>query len=184
MEIWDVFDRSRNPLGKRCVRGEAMLPEEYHIVVEIFTFNRDGKLLITQRDPAKTYPLLWECTGGSVTAGETSLIGAVRELEEETGLCANPQELHLIGSLRKNDYFLDSYLWMSPANLALADLKLQAGEVCGAKFVTWTEWEEMNSRKLVVPLLWERFMRYRKAAAEWVEKSETESNLKTRGGFF
>lgn len=170
MEVWDVFDRTRTPLGKQHVRGQAMLPGEYHLVVEIFTFNKDGKLLITQRDRVKTYPLLWECTGGSVTAGETSLVGAVRELEEETGLCANPQDLHLIGSLKKNDYFLDSYLWKSPNNFELTDLRLQAGEVCGAKFVTLAEWEEMNGKKLVVPVVWERFNLYKNAVTELMGK--------------
>ena len=166
MEIWDLYDETRIPLGKKHVRGEALLPGDYHLVVEIFTFNSDGKLLITQRDKAKTYPLLWECTGGSVTTGEDSLMGAVRELEEETGLLADPSELQQIGTMKKSHYFLDSYLWKSTKNLMLADMKLQAGEVCGAKFVTLAEWEEMNSKQLVVPLVWERFKLYRSIILE------------------
>ena len=43
---------------------------EFHVVVEIFTFNADAQILLTQRDPLKSYPLLWESTGGSVNAGE------------------------------------------------------------------------------------------------------------------
>lgn len=160
MEIWDLYDETRTPLGKKHVRGEALLWGEYHLVVEIFTFNLDGKLLITQRDKAKTYPLLWECTGGSVTAGEDSLMGAVRELEEETGLLADPSVLQQIGTVKKSHYFLDSYIWKSTKNLTLTDMKLQAGEVCGAKFVTLAEWEEMNSKQLVVPVVWERFKLY------------------------
>lgn len=63
--------------------------------------------------------------------------------------------------MKKSHYFLDSYLWKSTKNLMLTDMKLQAGEVCGAKFVTLAEWEEMNSKQLVVPLVWERFKLYR-----------------------
>ncbi|AUD14346.1 hypothetical protein CW734_12755 [Planococcus sp. MB-3u-03] len=48
---------------------------------------------MTQRDPAKPLPMLWETTGGSVITGESSLTGALRELEEETGLLARPEEL-------------------------------------------------------------------------------------------
>lgn len=161
MEIWDLFDEKRRLLGKQHIRGKAMEPGEYHIVVEIFTFNKDGKLLVTQRDAAKTYPLLWECTGGSVTAGETSLMGAVRELEEETGLKADPKDLQLIGSLKKDVYFLDSYLWRSPKQLEPIDFTLQAGEVCDAKFVPLTVWEEMNTNQLVVPNVWDRYRHYR-----------------------
>lgn len=182
MEVWDLFDEARKPLNKQHIRGEEMMPGEYHIVVEIFSFNKDGKLLVTQRDSAKTHPLLWECTGGSVTAGETSLIGAVRELEEETGLLAGEQELHLIGSLKKEYYFLDSYLWKSPKKLELTDLKLQAGEVCGAKFVTLAEWQEMNLKQQVVPVVWERFMLYRSVAREWSEQREKPLKAAGRSG--
>ena len=37
MEIWDMVDESRNPLGKLHMRGKEILPGEYHVVVEIFT---------------------------------------------------------------------------------------------------------------------------------------------------
>lgn len=157
MEIWDLFDGARKPLGKKHVRGEIMEQSEYHIVVEILTLNRDGKLLVTQRDQAKTYPLLWEFTGGSITTGETSRIGAVRELEEETGIFAGPNNLYHISSMKKQPYYLDSYVWKSPHQLNLTDLKLQAGEVCAAKFVTLTEWEEMNRQQLVIPTVWKRY---------------------------
>ncbi|MDJ0332371.1 NUDIX domain-containing protein [Planococcus sp. S3-L1] len=161
MEIWDLVDGARKPLGKKHVRGELVEQDEYHIVVEILTLNKDGKLLVTQRDEAKTYPLLWEFTGGSITTGETSRIGAVRELEEETGIFAEPSKLHHISSMKKHPYYLDSYVWKSPNLLNLTDLKLQAGEVCGAKFATLAEWEEMNSQQLVIPTVWERYKRHR-----------------------
>ena len=167
MEVWDLYDESRNFFGKQHIRGEAIPDGEYHLVVEIFTVNKDGKLLLTQRDAAKTYSFLWECTGGSVIAGESSVIGAVRELEEETGLVANPQELYHIGTLKKNNHFLDSYIWRSKKNLELTDLKLQAGEVRSAKFVTLDECEQLNASQLIVPKVWERFMRYSEVINEW-----------------
>ena len=167
MEVWDLYDEAMNLLGKQHVRGEAIPQGEYHLVVEIFTINKDGKLLLTQRDAAKTYPFLWEWTGGSVIAGETSLIGAVRELEEETGLVANPQELYHVGTIKKDHYFLDSYIWKSKIKLELRDLKLQAGEVCGAQFATLEECDEMNAKQLIVPKVWERFKIYSNLVSDW-----------------
>lgn len=167
MEVWDLYDKAKNLLGKQHIRGEVIPQGEYHLVVEIFTINKDGKLLLTQRDAAKTYPLLWECTGGSVTCGETSLMGAVRELEEETGLIASPHELHHIGTIRNEHYFLDSYIWKSKKKLELSDLRLQAGEVCGAQFAALKECDEMNACQLIVPKVWERYKVYSDVVSQW-----------------
>lgn len=160
MEVWDLVDGSRNLLGKLHTRGEETLPGEYHIVVEVLTINRDGKILVTQRDAAKTYPLLWESTGGSVNAGETSLQGAIRELHEETGLSVRAENLHFIGEMKRKNYFLDSYFWKSEDNIEMSDLNLQPGEVYDAKLVTFNEFEEMNTRGEVVPPVWDRWQLY------------------------
>ena len=38
-----------------------------------------------------TYPLMWECVGGSVVKGEDSLQGAIREAKEEVGVDLMPE---------------------------------------------------------------------------------------------
>ena len=173
MEIWDLVDGSRNQIGKLHTRGEDTLPGEYHIVVEILTINCDGKILVTQRDLGKTYPLLWECTGGSINAGESSLQGAIRELHEETGLSVKAEELHFLGEIKRKNYFLDSYVWKSDQNIEISDLNLQAGEVCDAKLVTFKELEEMNGLGEVVPPVWERWGIYAGKLAGVLMKSDT-----------
>ena len=160
MEIWDMVDESRNPLGKLHTRGKEILPGEYHVVVEIFTINADGRILLTQRDSLKTYPLKWESTAGSVTAGENSIDGAIRELKEETGLFVNPEKLRYLGEIKQENFFLDSYLWISSKNIDISELTLQPGEVCDAKFVTLKELEEMNKTGKIVPPVWERYQLY------------------------
>ncbi|ANU11089.1 hypothetical protein BBH88_12670 [Planococcus antarcticus DSM 14505] len=104
-----------------------------------------------------------------MTAGEGSLSGAIRELEKETGLVANRQDLLLIGSLKKNNYFLDSYTWKSPEQLKLTDLNLQMDEVYSAQFINLTEWERMNNIQLVVPVLWDRYNLYGSEVGEWIK---------------
>ena len=48
--------------------------------------------LISQRSANRpTYPLMWECVGGSVVKGEDSLLGAIREVKEEVGVDLNPE---------------------------------------------------------------------------------------------
>lgn len=160
MEVWDLVDKCRNPLGKFHTRGTELPPSEFHVVVEIVTINADGRILLTQRDALKTYPLLWESTCGSITAGESSAEGAVRELEEETGIAVTPKELQYLGEIKKGNYFLDSYVFRSTRDLEIGDLILQPGEVCNAKWVTLRELEDLNKKGQIVPAVWERYQLY------------------------
>lgn len=160
MEIRDLVDECRNPLGKFHTRGTELPPSEFHVVVEIFTINADGRILLTQRNAHKTYPLFWESTGGSITAGESSAEGAVRELEEETGIAVTPKELQYLGEIQKGNYFLDSYVFRSTRDIEIGDLILQPGEVCDAKWVTLKELEDLNKRGKIVPAVWERYQLY------------------------
>ena len=86
MELWDLYDAQRQPMNKLQMRGKPIPEGYYHIVVFIWTFTYDGRLLLTKRDACKPGGLLWEVTGGSVLHGETSQEGAKRELYEETGI--------------------------------------------------------------------------------------------------
>lgn len=174
MEVWDLVDERRKPIGKLHTRGKAQQSGEYHVVVEILTVNADGRILLTQRDAAKTYPLLWETTGGSVTSGESSIQGAVRELEEETGLVAGEEELQLLGEMKYGNYFLDSYVWKRKAAIQPEDLILQRGEVCGAKLVTMAEFEEMVQQGLVVSRIWDRFQVNRHQIMPYLRQQNSE----------
>ena len=142
MELWDLYDRERRPLGRTHVRGVPCPPGEYHLVVTVWTVNSSGSILLTLRDPAKeSYPNTWENTGGSALAGETSRGAAVRELLEETGIAAAEEELIPLGSQTTRDAHVDHYLLRR--DIALKDLHLQPGETVDARWVTL---EELNAR--------------------------------------
>lgn len=160
MELWDLVDASRKPLNKLHIRGEELQPDEFHVVVEVYTINADGRILMTQRDSTKTFPLLWESTGGSVHAGESSVEGAVRELAEETGIVVAAADLQYLGERSKGKSFLDSYLYISNRTIEITELTLQPGEVCDAKWVRVEELKEMNRTGQVVPPVWERYQLY------------------------
>lgn len=170
MEIWDLVDEYRNPIGKRHVKGKELIPGEYHVSVEVFMINKDGRILLTQRSPLKTYPLLWESTGGAVHAGEKSVEGATRELAEETGLLVNSEDLQYLGEIKRENSFLDCYLWVSSEHINLHELTLQTEEVNAARLVTLTELIEMNNAGQIVPPVWERYQLFYEKLADFVIK--------------
>lgn len=87
MELWDLYNKDRELIGKTHVRGEAIPDGCFHLVVHVWIRNKHGEYLISQRSANRpTFPLMWECVGGSVTAGEDSLAGALREVFEEVGV--------------------------------------------------------------------------------------------------
>ncbi len=87
MELWDLYDKNRQPLGKTHIRGERIPDGCYHITVDVWICNSRGEYLISQRAANRpTAPLKWECVGGSVLAGETSFQGMLRETKEEVGI--------------------------------------------------------------------------------------------------
>ena len=97
MELWDLYDEHRAPLGRTHQRGLPLAPGEYHLAVIVVIVNSRGEVLLTRRSPEKAVcPGWWENTGGAVQAGETSRQAILRELEEETGLAPRPEELTLL----------------------------------------------------------------------------------------
>jgi len=92
MEIWELMNENREPLGRDHVRGEKLPEGCYHLVVHVWLRNSKGEYLISQRSPDRpTFPLMWECVGGSVVKGEDSLTGAIREVKEEVGVDLTPE---------------------------------------------------------------------------------------------
>ena len=60
MELWDAYTAAGEKLGFDLIRGEEIPPAAYHLVAEIYTVTEKGELLLTQRHPAKTWPMKWE----------------------------------------------------------------------------------------------------------------------------
>ena len=97
MDLWDLYSASREPLRRTHVRGDAIPEGCFHLVVHVWLRDSRGRYLISQRAADRpTFPLLWECTGGSVLQGEDSLAGALREVREELGIDLAPESGRLV----------------------------------------------------------------------------------------
>lgn len=151
MELWDLYTRNREKTGETHIRGEKLPPERYHLVVHVWIRNSKGQYLISQRAASRpTFPLMWECVGGSVTAGEDSLTGALRESEEEVGVRLDPSQGRLISSTVREHFqdIKDDWLFLYDGE---ADLRsATTDEVAQIRWMTVQEIRAMlDTGKLV-----------------------------------
>lgn len=124
MELWDLYTRDRQFTGERHVRGEQLPPDRYHLVVHVWIKNSRGQWLISQRAASRpTFPLKWESVGGSVTAGEDSLEGALREAQEEVGVELDPANGWLVSSTVREHFqdIKDVWLFVYDGEIDLAN---------------------------------------------------------------
>lgn len=158
MEVWDLFDENRKPLGKQVGRREPMKQGEYHIVVVACVVDRKGRLLLTLRAHEKEkYPDTWENTGGALQAGEESREAAARELCEETGIRVPKEEFILLDSQKEEYAFIDFYIIRR--DVPLEEIVLQKGETADARWVTPKEFREMGRKGEIAPPIYNRICR-------------------------
>ncbi|QSX07355.1 NUDIX domain-containing protein [Sedimentibacter sp. zth1] len=152
-ELWDLYDKQRNKTNLTLRRGQPILNGLYHLVVSIWVCNSKGQYLMSQRHPEKNYPEYWECTGGSVLAGETSLQGAIREVKEELGVDLYKYSGKIVKSILREDSqdFYD--VWMFDIGEDCPELILQKEEVINAKWMNVSEIDKLYEQGMLHPLL-------------------------------
>ncbi len=134
MELWDAYD-SQGALveGATLVRGEPIPLEYRHLVVEVVVQHVDGSYLLMKRAYDKpNYPGFWQIgAGGSVLQGEQSVDGAIRELQEESGI--TPNTIMQVGRHINHCTVYDIYLAVTDCDKD--GIVLQEGETTDYKWV-------------------------------------------------
>ena len=162
MEKWDLYTKYREKTGKECIRGEKIPEGCYHLVVHVWIRNDKGEYLISQRSANRpTFPLQWECVGGSVIKGESSIEGALREVKEEVGLDLEADSGRLLFSkIRGSDMKYECKVFNDIMDVWLftynGELKLEAAttdEVADCKWMTVAEIKKLYEEKKLVQTL-------------------------------
>ena len=131
--------------------------------------------MVTKRHPEKReYPGLWECTGGFVCAGETTLETILRETREEIGLSLSPADVRLVAAEMVDRQFLD--LYAATVDVEIAALILQSEEVTDAKWVTWDELTAMRDRGEYIGFVYDRIARNREKARSTAKEKRVPTN--------
>ena len=139
MELVDLYDENRAPLGKTAERYGKKGPGEYRTVVHVCLFDTRGRLLIQQRTASKhIWPEKWDVSvGGGVDAGETSRQGAEREFREELGYPRDLTGVRPSVTVNFGGGFDDFYI--VTCGLDIDQLHLQAEEVAAVRWATLEE---------------------------------------------
>ena len=89
------------------------------------------------------------CVGGSVTSGEGSLLGVVREVKEELGIEISESDGVFIGStLRYYEGCPDILdVWLFKSNVEISEVEFQKEEVNDAKWASIEEIKKLYKEK-------------------------------------
>lgn len=159
MELWDAYTIDEEKTDTILVRDHPIPSGLYHIVVEIIVVTNNHQVLITKRDPAKTFPLQWEITGGSILLGESKEQGAIRELFEETGIQASIEEFTCLHRSVGVDYLFYSFLCQK--DIDESTIALQPGETIDYQIISMKEFEHLLHSGVIVNTINDRYQNYR-----------------------
>ncbi len=155
MEYFDIVDENGVPVGGTVSRSEAHEKGILHRTAHVWVIRKDGRgydVLLQKRSMQKdSFPGLYDTSSaGHIPAGEEPLPSALRELSEELGISALPEQLQYAGTFRikyekefHGRMFRDNevarvYVYTEPVEIA--DLTLQKEEV---DEVRWFDFQEV-----------------------------------------
>lgn len=103
MEYLDILDENGNKTGIAKLREEVHKDGDWHKVAFIFVVNDKGEILLQKRSKEKeSNPNKWTASAsGHLSAGDSDIDGAIRELEEEIGIKANAEDLKYLFTVKE-----------------------------------------------------------------------------------
>ena len=134
-EYLEILTELGESTGKKKCRTEIHKTGEWHRTVHIWIINDKNELLLQKRHSKKEgSPGKWDIScGGHCSDGETSLQGAIRELDEELGLNIPLDKIEQLFTIKYtsqlglNNEFVDVYL--IECNYEISTLKFQEDEI-------------------------------------------------------
>eukprot|EP00850_Spirogloea_muscicola_P014423 SM000103S09515 [mRNA] locus=s103:477116:482791:+ [translate_table: standard] len=158
-EHLDVLAADGSLTGERQPRSRVHAEGLRHRAVHLWIYaERSGELLLQKRaDHKDSWPGQWDVSSaGHVSAGDTSIASARRELEEELGVALPAEALELLfvyfqhsiineGTYINNE-FNDVYLVTTLECIPLEAFELQESEVSAVKYMKWQEYKEALQR--------------------------------------
>jgi 8-oxo-dGTP diphosphatase len=145
MEICDIVDESGNRTGQVAPRGSELSPGEFFPVVHVWIRDELNNYLVQQRAfHLASSPGAWAVTVGYVLAGEDSISGAIREVEDELGIQLSSSQLKLIDRHTMQNRVED--VWLADIFRSSMSTPIPGPEVADWKWVSKVELEQLASQ--------------------------------------
>ncbi|KAJ9178897.1 hypothetical protein P3X46_010743 [Hevea brasiliensis] len=159
-ERLDVLTETGKKTGISKPRGEVHRDGDYHRAVHVWIFAETTQELLLQRraDCKDSWPGLWDISSaGHISAGDSSLVSARRELHEELGIVLPKDAFELIfvflqeciindGKYINNEYN-DVYLVTTVDPIPLEAFTLQESEVSAVKYISYEEYRSLLAKE-------------------------------------
>ncbi len=149
MEYIDIICEDGMPTGIKASRSEVHRKGLWHRTVHVWMFNEKGDVLLQKRSGLKeSHPGLWDIScAGHISAGETSMGTAIKELNEELGVIVQEKDLELLFSQKiifilQNGRYIDREVhdtYLLKKNIPLDLIKIQKLEVECVKYMKFED---------------------------------------------
>ncbi|CAH9142453.1 unnamed protein product [Cuscuta epithymum] len=156
IEYLDVLTKAGEKTGISKPRGDVHREGDYHRAVHVWIYAESTQELLVQcrADSKDSWPGQWDISSaGHISAGDSSLVSAVRELQEELGITLPKDAFELIfvflqecvindGTYINNEYN-DVYLVTMIDPIPLDAFTLQESEVSAVKYISYQEYRSL-----------------------------------------
>ncbi len=149
-ELLDIVDEDNKLLGIKKSKVEAHEKGLWHRNAHIWIYNSKGEVLLQLRAKDKIFlPNMWDISvAGHVSSGEEPVISALREIEEEIGLCVKKEDLKFWRIEKIDTEFKElknkefCYVYFLRFEGEINKLKVQEEELKEIKFIPLKELEK------------------------------------------
>ena len=150
-EYLDIWSSDGQPTGQSCLKDEAHQNGWFHPTVHVWFYTATPALLLQKRSLTKdTFPGFWDVSvAGHVSAGESILEGAIREVKEEIGLDIKASDLKPL-DIRKNTNRFDNgiidcefqHVFLVKLETPVSQLQIQETEVDAVRLFSFEELQD------------------------------------------
>ena len=151
-EYFDILDENGNKTGKTKLRSEVHRDGDWHKAVHIWIINDKGDILLQRRCAIKdSNPNMLDISSAwHLSAGDSSLDGAIRELKEELNLDVKTNELQFIKTLKRSSKYTSTFLnnefddlYILRTNKTIDEMSFQKEEISEIFYVSYKDFKNM-----------------------------------------
>lgn len=157
MEMVDELNSDGSPTGRQVSKKEAHEKGLWHRAAHVWFVNSNNEILLQKRaDHIESHPGKYDISAaGHLTAGDSFIQGALREVEEELGIKLTEKDLIKIGEVynestqHNGTYINKEYndIYVVKKDIPIEDFVIQESEVSLVKYIPIKEFKKWIEEK-------------------------------------